>query len=241
MIYKAYKLDYNLSRFPEGGIQPYGDGYRKHEFEGWDQIKPAFFDAAPIIVGGNKGELVIGRRGEDKDTWVVEARMPKNIVIASLKNYLSFTDYPYIIQLYAWPIMSKKMLEVLLSVGDFPHQVIPVTFTRVEHILDKETGRSKKSLVRNHDYIILQLLELSHVLDMDKSIYKLEQGVADPEVTIIRDVKLKVLKEPDGGFPPIFRIKGDSILFHVSAVAKQALEDAGIQGIDFDTFQLETP
>jgi hypothetical protein len=229
MTYKAYKLSYDLSRFEEGDIDPHGDGYLESDFNGWDKIDSAFFDAAPIILEGNEGKLVIGRRGEDKDTWIVEAKMPKDIVIISLKDYLSYTDYPYIMQLYGWPIVSKKMLDVLLSVGDFSHQVIPVTFGNTEN---EET---------NNNYIILQLLELSNLLDMDKSIYRIEQGVTDPEMTIISDVKLKVLREPDGGFPPIFRIKGDSIPFHISAIARQALEDAGIQGLRFSTYQLETP
>jgi hypothetical protein len=228
MTQKAYELNHDLSRFEECGVEPDGDGYLEHKFTGWDKIRPAFHRAVPIIMGGTEGEIVDGLNSDNKHTWIVAAKMPEDIVLVGLKDGCS-TDYPYILEVWTWPIMSRRMLDVLLSVGNFPHQVIPVTFKSVEN---KEA---------NHDYIILQLLEFSDLLDMDKSVYTIERGVADPEMTFVCNVKLKVLREPAGGFPPIFRIKGDSIPLHVSAVAKQALEDAGIQGLEFDTYQLETP
>jgi hypothetical protein len=229
MTQKAYELNHDLSRFEEGKIEPYGDGYLEHYFKGWDELNSAFFNAVPIILGGTEGEIMDGLDSNNKHTWIVAAKMPEDIVLVGLKEWLSSTDYPYFLKPHGWPIMSRRMLDVLLSVGNFSHQVIPVTFKSVE---DKET---------NHDYVILQLLEFSDLLDMDKSVYTIERGVADPEMTFVCNVKLKVLREPAGGFPPIFRIKGDSIPLHVSAVARQALEDAGIQGLDFDTYQLETP
>jgi hypothetical protein len=227
MTHKAYKLNHDLSRFEECGVEPDGDGYLEHKFKGWDELDFAFFNAVPIILGGTEGEIVVN--SDNRHPWLVAAKMPEDIVLVTLKDGYSSMDYPYILDVWGWPIVSRRMLDVLLSVSDFPHQVIPVTFKSIEN---KEA---------NHDYVILQLLEFSDLLDMDKSVYTIERGVADPEMTFVCNVKLKVLREPAGGFPPIFRIKGDSIPLHVSAVAKQALEDAGIQGLDFDTYQLETP
>jgi hypothetical protein len=226
MTHKVYGLYHDLSRFEECGAEPYGDGYLEYKFKGWDKIESAFDRAVPIVLGGKEGKIIDDLNSGNKYDWIIEAKMPKDIVFVSLTNLL---DYPYILEVWSWPIMSRKMLDVLLSVGSFPHQIIPITFKKLE---SKEI---------NHDYVILQIMELSDLLDMEKSVYSIETVFADPEETFVCDVKLKVLKEPANGFPPIFRIKGDHVPLYISAVARQALEDAGIQGLRFSTYQLETP
>jgi hypothetical protein len=236
MIQKAYQLTRNNSRFIEDEVEidPDGDGYLESRFPKWNVIGSAFFYAVPIALGGTRGELL-------RDKRIIGARMPEEIVFAGLKDWLDPTDYPYIPEVRNWPIISRRMLDVLLSVGDFPHQVIPVVFKSVDHPEYSDATRRAKTLIRNHDYIILHLLELSDVFDMERSEYNTERGVADPERILLTDVHNVVLKEPEGGFPPIFRVKEYSLRWYVSAKAKQALEDAGIQGLDFDTYQLETP
>jgi hypothetical protein len=229
MTQKAYKLIHDLSRFQEEEIEPYGDGYLERYFKGWDEIDSAFFHAVPILLEGNEGEVLEGLDSDNRHTWIVAAKMPEDILIIRTKEYLAPTDYPYFWEFSAWPIMSRRMLDVLLSVGTFPHQVIPVIF------------KSEENKELNDDYVILHLLELSDLLDMDRSVYTIKRSVANPEKTFVCDVKLKVLKEPAEGFPPIFRIKGCSIPLYISTVARQALENAGIQGLDFDIYQLETP
>jgi hypothetical protein len=228
MTQKAYELDYDLSRFEEEGVEPYGDGYLENYFKGWDKLSLAFYESVPLILGGTKGEIIEGLNTKDTSLWFNAAKIPEDIPFIGVRKWLS-TDYPYLLEPYGWPIMTRRMLDVLLSVGDFPHQVVPVIFK----------GEGTREL--NEDYVILQLLEMSDLLDMDKSVYTIKRSVADPEVTFICDVKLKVLREPAGGFPPIFRINGSSISFHISAKAKQALENAGIQGLKFSTYKLETP
>jgi hypothetical protein len=228
MTQKAYELDYDLSRFEEEGVEPYGDGYLENYFKGWEKLETAFSNAVPIILGGIKGEIIEGLNTEDPSLWFTAAKMPEDVLFIGVREWVS-TNMPYIWEPDGWPIVSRKMLDVLLSVDGFPHQVIPVVF------------KSEKTKELNDDYVILQLLELSDLLDMDKSVYTIKRSVADPEVTFVCGVKLKVLREPAGGFPPIFRIKGCSISLYISAVAKQALEDAGIQGLRFSTYQLETP
>jgi hypothetical protein len=237
MIQKAYKLIRDYSRFVEGEVEidPDGDGYLESRFPGWHIMDMAFFEAFSIALGGTRGELLRDSK------HIIGARMPEEIVFAGLKDWLGPTDYPYIREVDCWPIISRRMLDVLLSVGDFPHQVIPVVFKSVDHPGYSDEERRAKSLIRNHDYIILQLLELSDVFDMEKSEYNTERGVADPEMILLTDVWNVVLKEPQGGFPPIFRVKDYELRLYVSAEAKQALEDAGIQGLGFDTYELETP
>jgi hypothetical protein len=241
MIQKAYKLTRDHNRFVEDEVEidPDGDGYLESRFPGWNTIDSAFFYGFPIIVGATRGELL--RESRSKRRNVTKAIMPGELVFVGLKDWLAPTDYPYIREVRNWPIISRRMLDVLLSVGNFPHQVIPVIFKSIDHPSYSDEERRAKSLIRNHDYVILQLLELSDVFDMEKSEYNTERGVADPEMILLTDVWNVVLKEPPGGFPPIFRIKGYELRLYVSAEAKQALEDAGIQGLDFDIYQLETP
>jgi hypothetical protein len=239
MIQKAYKLTRDYDRFQDGEvlIDPNGDGYLESRFPDWDILDSAFFDGVPIELGSTKGEIL----RESKHRNISGARMPDKIVFCGLKDWLSPTDYPYIREVNTWPVISRRMLDILLSVGEFPHQTIPVVFKSVDHPGYSDAERRAKNLIRNHDYIILQLLELADVFDMEKSEYSIHRGVADPEESIICRVRNMVLKEPASGFPPIFRVKGNELCLYVSAEAKQALEDAGIQGLDFDTYGLETP
>jgi hypothetical protein len=241
MIQKAYELTRDHNRFVEDEVEidPDGDGYLESRFPGWHTVSSAFLYGFPIIVGATRGELL--RESKSKRRNVTEAIMPEEIVFTGLKDWLSPTDYPYIREVRNWPIISRTMLDVLLSVGDFPHQAIPVVFKSVDHPGYSDEERQAKSLIRNHDYIILQLLEFSDVFDMERSEYNTDRGVADPEMIFLTDIQNIVLKEPQGGFPPIFRIKGYEVPLYVSAEAKQALEDAGIQGLNFDIYQLETP
>jgi hypothetical protein len=131
------------------------------------------------------------------------------------------TDYPYNRQ--GWPIMSKRMLEALLSVQEFPHQVIPIVMLSDHADSDEE----------NHEFVAVQLLEHQDVFDWENSIYE-----RDPEVpNCIESSSLEklVLRDPSGGFPPLFRI-GTAPLqtkLYVSAEGRTALEAAGIRGVNF--------
>jgi hypothetical protein len=175
MIQKAYKLIKDYSRFVEDEVEidPDGDGYLESRFPGWHTIDYAFFDAVPITLGATREDLL----RESKLRNLIEAKMPEELVFTGLKDWISPTDYPYIREVTTWPIISRRMLDVLLSVGDFPHQVIPVVFKSIDHPGYSHTERRAKSLIRNHDYIILQLLELSDVFDMEKSEYSTERGL----------------------------------------------------------------
>jgi hypothetical protein len=239
MIQKAYELTRDHQRFVEDEVEidPDGDGYLESRFPGWDIVDLAFFEEFPVELVGTKGEIL----RESKRRNIIGARMPEEIVFTGLKDWLSPTDYPYIREVKNWPIIFRRMLDVLLSVGEFPHQAIPVVFKSIDHPGYSDEERRAKSLIRNHDYIILHLIEHLDVFDMERSEYSTDRGVADPEKIFLIDVYNVVLKEPLGGFPPIFRIKEYEYSWYVSAEAKQALEEAGIQGLDFDIYQLETP
>jgi hypothetical protein len=157
-------------------------------------------------------------------------QLPERIEFESVGNFLMIhdlmrtrvTDFPYNRQ--GWPIMSKRMLETLLSVREFPHQVIPIV------MLDAFTPAEFEE---NHDYVAVQLLEHQDVFDWEKSIYEL-----DPEVpNCIKSTSLEkiVLRTPPEGFPPLFRIGTASLRpdLYVSPEGKAALESAGIRGVNF--------
>jgi hypothetical protein len=132
-----------------------------------------------------------------------------------------------------WPSMSKRILYVLHSVGNFPHKVIPMRI--FDYSLEDRVGQYIRQNhfppeVCNQDYVVLQLLDFTDAVDAELSEYK-QYGPSDMfPPSIIR----MVLREPVGGFPPVFCIPQEfRYNLFVSRQAKQALEDAGIRGLEF--------
>ena len=72
----------------------------------------------------------------------------------------------------------------------------------------------------------MHLLECIDAIDFNKSIYYEEDIAPD-------DIQQFALKEPEKGYPPLFRVKGDEFWWFVSAEAKEALEAADIKGVHF--------
>jgi hypothetical protein len=177
-----------------------------------------------------KGILWSGTRG----TIPYPGPEPINFV-GFLDERLHQTDYLYIDDSDLKPIISKRMLYVLRSLGDFPHKAIS---TRIYDYGFQDQGRYE-ALGReapllagefNEDYVALQLLEHVDGIDYDQSEFRCRLNPnLPPYVTSL------VLKEPIGGFPPIFRLDriGEDGSLFVSPAAKEALEEAGIKGLDF--------
>lgn len=142
------------------------------------------------------------------------------------------------------PIVSKRMLYVLRSVGEFPHKVIS---TRIYDYRFQDQG--KESYGRfdydgpviepggefNEDYVALQLLEHTECIDYERSEFRPRLNPnRPPHITNL------ILKEPVDGFPPIFRLKsegGEEVYLYVSPAAKEALEEAGIKGLRFTEYE----
>jgi hypothetical protein len=155
-----------------------------------------------------------------------------------------YIDYPYLVDISLWPVISKRMLDVLLSVRNFSHQTISIAFKPVEVDSDSLTNEENHriSLIRNYEFVILQLLE--HLDAIDKSKSDCIIGTCETSTgEIIESIRLDgriVLKEPSNGFPPIFRIKDNATELYVSDAAKKALEKAGVQGLKFSHLGLES-
>jgi hypothetical protein len=144
------------------------------------------------------------------------------------ESSLSDTDYPYCS--VSWPIMSKKMLNTLLSVREFPHRTWDVPFVGFPD--NAPAGLLEQGLsggVRHSDeFVAVQLLEHLDIFDWENSIYDMDPMFTD-EIDRIRKLVLKV---PEEGLPPIFRLKVYPILF-VSPEGRAALEAANIKGVRF--------
>jgi hypothetical protein len=133
-----------------------------------------------------------------------------------------------------WPIMSRRMLYVLESTGSFLHKVIPIRIFdySLKNDLEQYIQNNEVSPeLCNEDYVAVQLLEHINVIDFEHSI--LED--LDPDSIFTPRITRLVLREPDQGFPPIFRLNrvGEDVYSYVSPQAKQALEEANIRGLEF--------
>ena len=146
------------------------------------------------------------------------------IQMEGLMYHFEGIDYLYTRPLL--PVMSKRMLSVLRSVRDFPHQVIPVTIEDTEAAKGDWLRRSGKV---SNDYVAVQLLEQLDILDREKSDYDTD----DDNPNEIEYINKLVLEVPEEGLPPIFRIIENSTYLYVSPEAKAALEEAAITGIRF--------
>jgi hypothetical protein len=238
MSQKFYKLTHDVNRFQPDGVGEFGDGYLESKFSNWEKVDSAFYSAIEIELTGDEGVLI--REQQENGLWkVAKVKMPVDLVFIGFDDLFVSTDYPYIRDTRLWPIVSKRMLNVLLSLGSFSYQAIPITFKYVDNFSSDEEEREKVSLIRNHDFVVLQLLEYLDALDMEKSDYTKTPYESNPKAERI-NIRKMVLKEPIGGFPPVFRVKENEIPLYVSAAAKEALEKAGIKGLDFSSYNIES-
>jgi hypothetical protein len=216
MTHQAYELDHDISHLV--GDLEY-DAWLV-EFPGWEEIDTGFWEPQIITLNGDEGVLI--REKSADGLWhATQFSLPERIEFDCDGTRLQVSDYPYIKQ--GWPIMSKRMLNVLLSVREFSYQAIPVVM--------KDIFVPPK-FEENHDFVVVQLLENQDIFDWEKSIYE-----RDPDrPNRIKSISLEklVLREPSQGFPPLFRLSNviRSQLF-ISAESRSALEAAGIRGVKF--------
>ncbi len=156
---------------------------------------------------------------------------PNPVEFHGLLSTVRQTDFPVIQE--DWPVMSKRMVEVLESVGSFPHRVLPT------RILEGDIGRSLaegdrrfdeqgnfKPEFYTDDYVLLQLTEHLSAMDLERSVY----DYYDPEVDMLSGIEKLVLKDIGQEYPPIFRLAHCPARLFITEVAKQAFETAGIRG-----------
>jgi hypothetical protein len=145
------------------------------------------------------------------------------------ESCLSNTDFP--LNNVSWPIMSKQMLDTLLSVREFPyrHWDVPfVGFPDNAPVAMLEEGLSG-GVRHDNEFAAVQLLEQLDIFDWENSVYKIDP-IFSNEVRSIRKLMLKV---PEEGLPPVFRIKVYPVRLYVSPEGRSALEAANIKGVRF--------
>jgi hypothetical protein len=144
------------------------------------------------------------------------------------------SDYP-IVDL-GIPVVSKKMLKVLTDLKNFEFKEISTCM--IDDTFSGKIFNEKKELLdnvpTNRKFITLQILSYTSCFDYDNSVFRPLRS--NPDLPGI--IKKMVLKEPDKGFPPIFRIKESSSKLFVSEEAKEALERADIKGCIFEEVEV---
>lgn len=161
-----------------------------------------------------------------------EFEHPTPIIYQGYKPVVEHIDYPEADN--SWNVMSKRMYEVLLSIGDFPHRVIPVVIVdsreQKENWFDSSSNLRKEICLWN--YLVIQMTEHLDVFDLQKSIY-----TVDAEDGFVDRIDEYVFKVPLNGFPPIFKIPEDRTNTFVSSEAREAMNKAKITGPRFISLQ----
>ena len=204
---QAYELDRNLDRFQE-----FAEG--EHDYDA-EVIDPK-------------------RYGKDINRYFYR---PEPIVeferIEMEGTLFMFQGIDYLYTRPKIPVMSRRMLYVLNSVGTFPHQIITVSIKdneSSEYDIYKPSGKYNR-----HEYVAVQILENSDFFDYEKSEYRIDKNNPNR----VKSIRQAVFKEPPEGFPPLFRIPEDKSGLYVSPQARAALEEANITGINFIDLTLD--
>jgi hypothetical protein len=173
------------------------------EFPAWEYVQIAFWQPQPIT------------------------GLPKRIAFDATYETLDQMDLLY--NNAQWPIMSQQMLNTLLSVGEFPHQAIPLVMVDDEMKYSKELNDDVLTGRESDDFIALQLLEHRDLFDWEQSVY--QRNSLNPN--LLNSLDKLILQSPETGYPPIFRVTSLPRRLFVSAQARTLLEAAGLQGMKF--------
>jgi hypothetical protein len=180
--------------------------------------------------------------GAEVDAWLREfPNAPDNSVFWELKDDLNLPDpvefdaigkvfetldYPYTD--VWWPIISKRMLDTLLSVRSFRYRAYPVLMIDCKQVYNEDLGRDTNSGIEYDNFFAVQVLEDLDVFDWENSIY--ERDSESPDV--LESIEELVLKAPEEGFPPLFCVVTSYLKtrLYISSEARSALEAAGTRG-----------
>jgi hypothetical protein len=155
--------------------------------------------------------------------------LPERIYFEADLETLAWNDYPS--NNVNWPLMSRRMLDVLLSVAPFPHRFIPVVMLDYRLKWDERFGPdgAPKPEAADYRFSAVQLTEHMDAFDWEHSEYIRDKYLPDRTAGISK----LVLKEPPGGFPPLFRLAAAPSSLFISAPAKRDLEEAAVRGVQF--------
>src|SRR5688572_4007795 len=146
-------------------------------------------------------------------------------------NFEVIPEYDYPTTDLSTPIVSIRMLDVLLNIRPFKIKTIPAIMIDDSYLKDQfdKNGKLKPDVPFIDQYVALQLKEYTEAFNKERSKYN-ESLIFPGKVGVIENL---VLKEPSDGFPPLFKIKERMDLLLVSDETKKALEKAKIKGCEF--------
>lgn len=160
-----------------------------------------------------------------------ELRIPLPLRFVANFSAIRGRDYP-VTRPPDVDIMSKRMLDVLRSVGPFEHRVHPVVL--IDDTVDPAKryapdGSLRRDII-DESFVFVQLLSHTDAFDWERSVYTrddlLPGRVLEIDKFVLRDVPL----------PPLFRLSARPGCLYVSAAAKDAIERAGLRGPDFPPY-----
>jgi len=154
---------------------------------------------------------------------------PERIFFKANFATLQWTDFPVCNP--QWPLMSRRMLDTLLSVGPIPHRAIPVIMLDRTVREPFDASGNPRPGVTDERFVAVQLTEHLDAFDWERSEY--ERSKFAPQ--LVGRLQKLILKEPADGFPALFRLSAMPGRLFVSAAAREALEKAGIRGVQFWT------
>jgi hypothetical protein len=175
------------------------------------------------------GHLKYGTKFKSPDNF----EYPTNsIEFQGYESILKETDYPFCD--VRWPIMSKRMLKILLSVKEFPHRTWDIPFVGFpDNTSDELLEKGLSGGVRHdNEFVVVQLLEQLDIFDWENSVYEVWK-LDDESPETIDSIRKLAIHVPEDGLPPIFRLKVDPIQLYVSPEGRAALESANIKGVRF--------
>jgi hypothetical protein len=165
-------------------------------------------------------------------------KVPPVIEFVGNLEVLEWSDFPYISQSYL--LMSKKMLNVLLSIQPFKYRIYPTMIysykieelvrysfdgTRTDYHVEDPSLFSDK-------FVIMQLAETIDVLDEDKTIIEGKTARESGECYLPElEVEHYEFTRKEKDFPPVFKAPKTPYFFAEAAV--RALEENNIRGVEF--------
>jgi hypothetical protein len=157
---------------------------------------------------------------------------PTPVIFQGYLDFVKYIDYPVCSN--NWHVMSRRMYEILISVGDFPHRVIPVAV--VDWTIQKKDWFDSNGELRKEiclwNYLVVQTTEYLDIFDYEKSTYR-----KDSDGWIDKISKYVFKTSEEDCLPPIFKIKEEDLSLFVSAEARSALRKNRISGTRFISLQ----
>jgi hypothetical protein len=166
-------------------------------------------------------------------------KLPPVIEFLGNLDVLEWSDFPYLPQSY--PLMSKKMLDVLLSVQSFKYRVYPTliysyeieelvryTFdgTRTDYHVENPSLFTDK-------FVIMQLAETTNALDLEKTIIEGKTVRESGELYLSEyEVEHFEFTRNEKDLPPVFKVP-EALPYFYTEAAVRALEANNIRGVEF--------